>query len=121
MKIFVTGGAGFIGSNYVRWVFANTDHEITVYDSINTREDNVHSSGEHKKIWSIRKKYNQKKSYSYSDCSKGKSSLCVKLTMDKIVWLGDGMATGYGCTEMCDCSSKFVTFCISTLTLLNLT
>jgi hypothetical protein len=33
--------------------------EITVYDSINTREDNVHSSSEHKKIWSIRKKYNQ--------------------------------------------------------------
>ena len=34
MKIFVTGGAGFIGSNYVRWVFANTDHEITVFDSL---------------------------------------------------------------------------------------
>jgi len=34
MKIFVTGGAGFIGSNYVRWVFANTDHEVTVYDSL---------------------------------------------------------------------------------------
>ena len=24
MKLFVTGGAGFIGSNYVRWVLANT-------------------------------------------------------------------------------------------------
>ncbi len=34
MKIFVTGGAGFIGSNYVRWVFVNTDHEVTVYDSL---------------------------------------------------------------------------------------
>ena len=34
MKIFVTGGAGFIGSNYVRWVFANTDHEVTVFDSL---------------------------------------------------------------------------------------
>ncbi|MBM3805795.1 MAG: dTDP-glucose 4,6-dehydratase [Actinobacteria bacterium] len=34
MKIFVTGGAGFIGSNYVRWVFANTDHEVTVYDAL---------------------------------------------------------------------------------------
>ncbi|HVV38071.1 MAG TPA: dTDP-glucose 4,6-dehydratase [Acidimicrobiales bacterium] len=34
MKLFVTGGAGFIGSNYVRWVFANTDDEVTVYDAL---------------------------------------------------------------------------------------
>ena len=34
MKQFVTGGAGFIGSNYVRWVFANTDDEVTVYDAL---------------------------------------------------------------------------------------
>ena len=34
MKIFVTGGAGFIGSNYVRWVFENTDHEVTVLDAL---------------------------------------------------------------------------------------
>jgi dTDP-glucose 4,6-dehydratase len=34
MKLFVTGGAGFIGSNYVRHVFANTDHEVTVYDAL---------------------------------------------------------------------------------------
>jgi dTDP-glucose 4,6-dehydratase len=34
MKIFVTGGAGFIGSNYVRWVFRNTDHHVTVYDAL---------------------------------------------------------------------------------------
>ena len=34
MKLFVTGGAGFIGSNYVRHVFQNTDHEVTVYDSL---------------------------------------------------------------------------------------
>ncbi|HEY3832630.1 MAG TPA: dTDP-glucose 4,6-dehydratase [Acidimicrobiia bacterium] len=34
MKIFVTGGAGFIGSNYARWVLANSDHEITVYDAL---------------------------------------------------------------------------------------
>lgn len=34
MKILVTGGAGFIGSNYVRHVLANTDDEITVYDSL---------------------------------------------------------------------------------------
>ena len=34
MKIFVTGGAGFIGSNYVRYVLANTDHSTTVYDAL---------------------------------------------------------------------------------------
>lgn len=34
MKIFVTGGAGFIGSNYLRWVLANTDHSMTVYDAL---------------------------------------------------------------------------------------
>ena len=34
MRLFVTGGAGFIGSNFVRWVLANTDHEITVFDKL---------------------------------------------------------------------------------------
>jgi dTDP-glucose 4,6-dehydratase len=34
MRIFVTGGAGFIGSNYVRWVFRNTDHHVTVFDAL---------------------------------------------------------------------------------------
>ena len=34
MKILVTGGAGFIGSNYVRHVLANTDDEVTVYDAL---------------------------------------------------------------------------------------
>ncbi len=34
MRLFVTGGAGFIGSNYVRWVLANTDHEVTVFDKL---------------------------------------------------------------------------------------
>ncbi|HZB40521.1 MAG TPA: dTDP-glucose 4,6-dehydratase [Ilumatobacter sp.] len=34
MKLFVTGAAGFIGSNYVRWALANTDHEITVFDKL---------------------------------------------------------------------------------------
>lgn len=34
MKIFVTGGAGFIGSNFVRWVLANSDHSVTVYDAL---------------------------------------------------------------------------------------
>ena len=32
MKLFVTGGAGFIGSNYVRHILASTDDEVTVYD-----------------------------------------------------------------------------------------
>ena len=34
VKLFVTGAAGFIGSNYVRWVLANSDHEITVFDKL---------------------------------------------------------------------------------------
>ncbi len=34
MKLLITGGAGFIGSNYVRWVLANTDDEVTVYDAL---------------------------------------------------------------------------------------
>jgi dTDP-glucose 4,6-dehydratase len=34
MKIFVTGGAGFIGSNYARYVLARTDHAVTVYDAL---------------------------------------------------------------------------------------
>ncbi len=34
MKQFVTGGAGFIGSNYVRHVLHNTDDEVTVYDAL---------------------------------------------------------------------------------------
>ena len=34
MKQLVTGGAGFIGSNYIRWVLANTDDEVVVYDAL---------------------------------------------------------------------------------------
>ena len=30
----MTGGAGFIGSNYVRWVLAHTDDQVTVYDAL---------------------------------------------------------------------------------------
>ncbi|MEY2405287.1 MAG: hypothetical protein QOG39_203, partial [Acidimicrobiaceae bacterium] len=30
MKQLVTGGAGFIGSNYVRYVLDHTDDEVTV-------------------------------------------------------------------------------------------
>jgi len=34
MTLFVTGAAGFIGSNYVRHVLATTDDEVTVYDAL---------------------------------------------------------------------------------------
>jgi dTDP-glucose 4,6-dehydratase len=34
VKQLVTGGAGFIGSNYVRWVLRNTDDEVVVYDAL---------------------------------------------------------------------------------------
>lgn len=34
MKLFVTGGAGFIGSNYVRHVLATSDDEVTVFDAL---------------------------------------------------------------------------------------
>ena len=34
MKILVTGGAGFIGSNFVHYVLAETDHTVTVIDKL---------------------------------------------------------------------------------------
>ncbi len=34
MRQLVTGGAGFIGSNYVRHVLASTDAEVTIYDAL---------------------------------------------------------------------------------------
>jgi dTDP-glucose 4,6-dehydratase len=34
MKVFVTGAAGFIGSNYVRYLLANSDAEITIFDAL---------------------------------------------------------------------------------------
>ena len=30
----MTGAAGFIGSNYVRWLLANSDDEITIFDAL---------------------------------------------------------------------------------------
>ena len=34
MRLFVTGGAGFIGSNYVHHVLSTTDDEVTVFDAL---------------------------------------------------------------------------------------
>ena len=34
MKLFVTGAAGFIGSNYVRWLRDHTDDEVTILDKL---------------------------------------------------------------------------------------
>lgn len=34
MKLLVTGGAGFIGSNYIRYVLRETDDEVVVYDAL---------------------------------------------------------------------------------------
>jgi len=34
MRLFITGGAGFIGSNYVHHVLETTDDEVTVYDAL---------------------------------------------------------------------------------------
>ncbi|WP_419817083.1 dTDP-glucose 4,6-dehydratase [Glaciibacter flavus] len=42
MKLLVTGGAGFIGSNFVHYVLKNTDHSVTVLDKL-TYAGNVHS------------------------------------------------------------------------------
>ena len=34
MRLLITGGAGFIGSNYVHWVLGNRDDAVTVYDAL---------------------------------------------------------------------------------------
>jgi dTDP-glucose 4,6-dehydratase len=34
MRILVTGGAGFIGSNFVHYLLASTDHTVTVLDKL---------------------------------------------------------------------------------------
>ena len=34
MRLFVTGAAGFIGSNYARYILATSDDQVTVYDAL---------------------------------------------------------------------------------------
>ncbi len=34
VRLFITGGAGFIGSNYVRHVLRTTDDQVTVFDAL---------------------------------------------------------------------------------------
>jgi dTDP-glucose 4,6-dehydratase len=34
MKLLVTGAAGFIGSNYVRWLLNNSDDDVTILDAL---------------------------------------------------------------------------------------
>jgi dTDP-glucose 4,6-dehydratase len=34
VRLLVTGGAGFIGSNYVRWVLGHSDDAVTVFDAL---------------------------------------------------------------------------------------
>ncbi len=42
MQLFVTGAAGFIGSNYVRHVLATSDDRVTVFDAL-TYAGNIHT------------------------------------------------------------------------------
>ena len=39
--VLVSGGAGFIGSNFVHYVARETDHHITVLDSLTASERQV--------------------------------------------------------------------------------
>src|SRR5437588_3892119 len=50
MKIFITGGAGFIGSNFIRFILqANKNHAIVNYDKLTYAGNlaNLHSVADH--------------------------------------------------------------------------
>src|SRR5436309_10609208 len=34
MRLFVTGGAGFIGANFVRWILEHSPDDVTVFDKL---------------------------------------------------------------------------------------
>lgn len=52
MRLLVTGGAGFIGSNYVRWVLARTDDTVVVYDALTYagNRDNLRGLEDHPRL-----------------------------------------------------------------------
>lgn len=45
MRLLVTGGAGFIGSNYVRHVLATTNHEVVTLDALTYAGDRSNLNG----------------------------------------------------------------------------
>jgi UDP-glucose 4-epimerase len=47
LRAFVTGGAGFIGSNLVRRLLTNPDNQVTVFDNLSSgKESNLPLSGQ---------------------------------------------------------------------------
>jgi UDP-glucose 4-epimerase len=47
LRAFITGGAGFIGSNLVRRLLTNSDNQVTVFDNLSSgKESNLPSSSQ---------------------------------------------------------------------------
>ena len=44
-RLLVTGGAGFIGSNFVHYVVNHTDHHVTVLDKLTYAGNRASLSG----------------------------------------------------------------------------
>lgn len=45
MRLLVTGGAGFIGSNFVQYILRNTDHEVITLDALTYAGDTTNLDG----------------------------------------------------------------------------